>query len=218
METSSALGRLRNPFDIEGLISTALPAGAGVVACRWALNEAGPFEQPTEPGKAPAPGIKHALAIYLAARFGGQLIGQVFGSPQKGHYAEIAALGFGTELFARKRFFADSKWAQQNLYLAGVDDPADAYYRQGMGAFEQQSSIGETFTDDSGQTYVNTGDGWAVAGLGQLVQGEDGQIYQIAGPYEAPEDYAGVMMEAGMTGFGELEQSSRLGASSFGYA
>lgn len=211
---------MRNPFDIEALIGTALPAGAGVVACRWALNEAGPFEPPTEAGKPPVPGIKHALAIYLAARFGGQVIGQVFGSPQKGHYAEIAALGFGTDLFIRKRFFNDSQWAQKNLYLAGVDAPDDSYYRQGMGTFEEQSSIGETYTSpEDGQTYVNTGNGWAVAGLGQLIQGEDGQIYQIAGPYEAPEDYEPIMRD--VAGFGDLETTSQLGArhnSSFGYA
>lgn len=215
METSSTLGRMRNPFDIEGLLGMALPAGAGVLGVRWALNQAGPFEPDTQ-GKPPVPGLKHAFAIYLAARFGGQLVGQVFGSPEKGRYAEMAALGFGTDLFIRKRFFSESQWAAQNLYLAGVDDPQDAYYRQGMGAFEQQSSIGDTFTDEQGVTYISDGaGGWAVAGIGQLVQGEDGQIYQIAGPYEAPEDYEPIMRD--VSGFGDLETTSTLGSSSFGY-
>lgn len=218
MATTSALGRTRNPFDFDGLLSVLLPATGGVAAARWALNQAGPFE--TDPsGKPPVPGLKHAFAIWAAAHFGGQLLGQLFGSPAKGEYAKIAALGFGGDLFFRKRFMAESPWVQKNLYLGDVDR-GDGIYQENMGTFEASSQIGDAFTDAAGQTYVQTGDGWAVAGLGELgegsiVQGADGQMYQLSGDTEGSDGYQNIV--AGLETGSSLGEPTARHVSSFGY-
>lgn len=221
-----SLGRSRNPsFDLDGLIDTVPSATAGVWAARWATKQAGEFEN----GQ---PGIKHAIAIWAAAHFGGQMIGQLFGSHAKGEFARIAALGFGGDLFARLRFMKDSKFMQQNLSLAGFDDPetldgADDVPNYSDGAdlngFEQGSALGDSFTDAMGNQYVQTAQGWALAGMGdaQIVQGADGTLYQLgAGEFVYPNNYDSIMEVSG------FEQGSSIGfapasgshSSSFGYA
>lgn len=203
---SSGGYRKRNPghFDIDQVTDTLPAATGGIWAARWAVNMAGPMDAGE---KKDEPGIKHALAIWLAASFGGQLIGQVFGSAQKGEFARIAALGWGGDLFLRKRFLRDNEWVNKNLTLAGVDDPDDVWnYSEGqdLNGFQSQSALGDSFVDAVGNRYVRTAQGWALAGMGQpqFVQGEDGQIYQLgAGQgYTYPSDYDAIMAESGAAG------------------
>lgn len=162
---------------VDDVIEILPPATAGVWAARWAVAQAGEFEE----GE---PGLKHAIAIYIAASFGADLIGSVFGG-SKATYAKIAALGFGGDLFMRKRFMKESKWVTQNLSLAGVDAADQAY----TNAYSHGASYGtmgdDTFVDAIGNRYVSTPQGWALAGdddgTGQLYQTEDGQVYQLSG-------------------------------------
>lgn len=193
-------------------MDTVPAATGGVWAARWATKLAGPFENDE-------PGIKHAIAIWLAAKFGAEMIGSMFGSSAKGEYARIGALAFGGDLFLRKRFLKDSTWAQQNITLAGVDDGADDDMG-GLGGFESSSQLGDTFTDAMGNTYQQTAQGWALAGLGEG-DGTATELYEMGGfgnELVYPAEYAEVV-----SGF---EQSSPLGfppasgshSSSFGYA
>lgn len=217
--------RAMNPsMDLERTMDILGPATAGVWGARWAVKLAGPFED----GE---PGFKHALAVWLMARFGSDLIGNLFGSESRGTYAQIAALGFGGDLFLRKRFMKDSDWMKKNIELAGVD--ADDVYDYSEGAdldgFQQSSSLGDSFVDAVGNRYVQTARGWALSGDGQLVQGSDGQVYLLeggGGSYQYPSNYDAMMMDAGVSGF---QQSSSLGGlgvprgrasggNSFGYA
>lgn len=190
--------RRRNPssggsmFDIDRMMQI-VPAGtAGIQAARWAVKLAGPFE-PGAAGRSDKPGIKHGIAIALAAHFGGGLIGDLLGDPDKGAIAEIAALSWGGDLFLHRAFWDNpgpDSFATRNLYLG-----ADA----GGGASE--------FVDASGNRYIQTPQGWQLAGIemgagvetdepmtpGQIVVGPDGQQYMVAGDDEDRE-LAGIEM------------------------
>lgn len=158
-----------------------IPAGClGIGASRWAVKQAGEFV--TVPGIAePAPDFKHAFAIYLAATFGADLIGNILGSKAKAQIAKIAAFSWGGDLFVRKRFFADNAWMRENLY---------------MGAMVETSALGEEFVDAAGNRYVKTPQGWQLAGgfgqenedeiiipdeaeAGDVIQTEEGEFYQV---------------------------------------
>lgn len=201
----SYLARAQNPggLGFDQTIDIVPAATAGVWAARWAVAQAGEMED----GE---PGIKHALAIWLAASFGGQLIGSVFGD-SKTLYAQIGALAFGGDLFLRKRFLKDSEWAKKNISLGDDDSVA--------------IPAGGTYVDAMNNTWVETPDGWALAGMGddsQLYEDSQGNVYQLG---NIPGTYG--------AGFGAFENASPLGAfenasplggarasseSSFGYA
>lgn len=175
---SSGGRRRRNPtgdlLDFDRVIDQAPAATLGVLAARWLIKFAGPFEGSAAglaaggtTGGAPAPGVKHALAIMIGSKIAGDMIDGFM--PGKGHLAEIAALGFGGDLFLRKRFLANSPWMSQNLYMDG---------------FEMDSQIGQdSFTDATGQQYVRTPTGWALAGMGQsnLMVMPNGDVVQLDG-------------------------------------
>lgn len=226
--------RRKNPasFDLDNLMETMPAATVGSLAARWATGLAGPLDD----GK---PGIKHAIAIWIASHFGAQMVGQLFGSSAKGEYARIGAIAFGGDLFARKHLLAESEWATKNLYLGD-----EAYmvpdYSEGadLNGFEQTSALGDSFMDAMGNRYVQTAQGWALAGAGgmgaQVVQGEDGQLYQLMGDGSGgelvyPPDYDEIMEVSGFqqrSPIGGFQQQSPLGftpagashTSSFGYA
>lgn len=186
-----------------------VPAGTGGIwAARWGVKMAGEFED----GE---PGWKHAFAIWIAAGLGGDMIGNVLGSSQKGLYARIAALSWGGDLFARKVFMKESDWVEKNLYLGDEsfydDDTYDYSDDEDLDGFQDTSQLGaETFTDAVGNTYIRTARGWALAGanMGQpqtldqskLMVGPDGTLYQLqgnVGAYQYPADYENIM-EQGM--------------------
>ena len=215
-------------------MDTIPAATGGVWAGRWATKLAGDFE-PNDKG-IPEPGFKHAVAIALAASVGGDMIGNILGSPSKGEYARIACLGFGGDLFLRKRFMRDSEFVSENLSLAGIgydeedewDYEAEGGDMDGLGAeyaegpdgtlyqldgFQNTSAIGHghmgnvnTFTDAVGNRYVMTQSGWQLAGA--------------VGSPTYPNNYATIMES--VAGF---QNSSALGmeptrphsANSFGY-
>jgi hypothetical protein len=201
-------GRRRNPggnlLDFDRAIEVAPPATLGVLIARWLTKFAGPFEG-TVGGVPAQPGIKHALALLVGSKIGADIIDGFM--PGKGHIAEIAALGFGGDLFLRKRFMRDSRWMQENLYLEG---------------FDMDSQIGaDTFVDATGQTYVRTANGWALAGfdmhsqIGQYQPGQiftlpDGTVVQVEGEYESGDYAMGSQYESGSNAMG-------FGDSSFGY-
>ena len=198
----SYLARARNPLGLsfDQTLDIVPPATAGVWAARWAIAQAGEMED----GE---PGIKHAVAAWLAAAIGGSLIGSVFGDG-KTIYAQVGALAYAGDLFLRKRFLKDSEWAKKNVYLGDDATPA-----------------GGSYVDAMGNAWVETPEGWALAGLGddgQLYEDAAGNVYQLGG---LPGTYG--------AGFGAFEASSPLGAfeassplggarasseSSFGYA
>lgn len=222
-----ARGRASNPsMDLDRTMDIIGPATAGVWGARWATNLAGPFED----GQ---PGFKHALAIWLFARFGSDLVGSLFGSEAKGTYAQIAALGFGGDLFLRKRFMQDSDWMKKNISLQGVDVDAVYDYSKGqdLRGFQSQTALGDSFVDAVGNKYVQTAAGWQLAGgEGQLVQGDDGQVYLLegngGGSYQYPANYDAMMQDASVSGFQQQSVLGRLGVprkrassgNSFGYA
>ncbi len=178
----SYLARAKNPaLDLDSTIDIVPPATAGVWAARWAVAQAGEFED----GE---PGIKHALAIWLAASFGADLIGSIFGD-SKATFARIAALGYGGDLFLRKRFLKDSEWAKKNISLSGDDDDF--------------APAGGAYVDAMNNTWVETPQGWAMAGLGdpQLYEDGQGNVYQLGA---LPGTYG--------AGFGAFEASSSIGA------
>jgi hypothetical protein len=214
--SSSGITRRSNPsLGLDELLDTVPAATLGVQAARFATRMAGDYE-------ADGPGLGHAIAWWLAATFGGQMVGSLFGSATKGSYATIAALGWAGDQLLWKRFFATKpgedlqptgikKWAAENMYLG------DGYY---MGGFEETSPIGATeFEDALGNRYVSTPEGWAMGGDGEVYQGADGQLYMGQG-YEYPADYVEIMQ-----GVGGFEQTSpiggggsmRRGNSTFGY-
>jgi hypothetical protein len=193
--------RRSNPmsFNIDHITDTVPSATAGVWAARWAVKMAGAMEN----GE---PGIKHALAVWLASSLGSQLISSMFGSAAKGEYARIAALGFGGDLFMRKRFMAQTKWVQENLYLDGVDDMDDVPdYSDGddMNGFQAHSALGDSFTDAAGNTYVATERGWQLAGMGETFVDSQGNVFELSGgmgtqDFQYPANYNQLMNGAYM--------------------
>jgi len=192
----SATGyRTKNPnmFDIDRVMDVTPAATAGVWAARWALKMAGPFEN-AEGGKAQRPGFKHAIAIVIASNVVQGIADSVLGHG-KGTFAEIGALAFGGDVFARTTLFDNSKWVTDNLYLGDhdADDDDDELDLEG---FEQQSALGEP----------------------QYAVGPDGTLYEMSGSDAAPDP----AYERTLSGF---EQQSALGAwgglptaaNSFGY-
>jgi hypothetical protein len=215
-----SLGRSRNPsFDIDHLVDTIPAATGGVWAARWATKLAGPME-------AGQPGLKHAIAIWIAAHFGGQMIGQLFGSTAKGEFARIGALAFGGDLFLRLRFMKESAWMQQNLTLQGVDDVPDYSEGSDLNGFQDGTQLGDSFVDAMGNQYVQTAQGWALAGMGdaQIVQGADGTLYQLGdgsgGEFVYPSNYDSIMEVSGFESGSSIgfHPASGSHASSFGYA
>jgi len=222
--------RRKNPsaFDLDAITDTVPAATGGIWAARWATKMAGPFE-PDSAGVL-EPGIKHAIAIAIAASFGGDLIGDLLGSAQKGEYARISALGWGGDLFARMRFFRDSQFVNEQFFLGEVD--ADYYDGDEdddggeVDGFAAQSPLGavNTYTDATGQQWRFVPDrGWEpLSGVGaQFVSDDQGNVYQLDGAY--PQNYAR-QMTAGVSGLSGFQATSALGATgqpsesnSFGY-
>lgn len=200
-----------------GLV-TILPAATGGVAmARAATKLAGDMEN----GE---PGWKHALALWLAANLGGQLLSTVTRSQAAGSYAKIAALGFGGDLFLRKRFLKDNKFVKEHLYLDGVDDDSDGD-DDGVSGFQTASALGAEFVDTAGNKYVQTAQGWALAGTvgdAQFVQDENGQVYALSG-FQQQSALGTGQLNYGLRGipadpaYGS-NGSAVAGESSFGYA
>jgi hypothetical protein len=218
---SSGGYRRSNPisFNLDHLVEITPAATAGVWAARWGVKMAGPMDN----GE---PGIKHALAVWLASSLGGQLLGSAFGSEAKGAYATIAALGFGGDLFARKRFFKDTKWVQENIYLEGVDDMEEVddtpNYSEGadLNGFQQHSALGavDTFTDAAGNNYVRTEQGWALAGLGETFVDSDGNVFELQGgmgtqQFQYPPNYAQLIDGVGASYMGNVPSDPAYGPS-----
>lgn len=193
---SSGGYRRRNPagdlFDFDNITEKMPAATLGVMAARFAMKMAGPFE-PNTKGGPNLPGIKHAIAMVLGAHFGAQFTGSMLGNG-KALFAECGALGFAGDLFTRTRLLNDSPWAQENLYLNGPEDDADGGYEEGISGFEDTSALG----------------------AGEYVVGPDGTLYQMSGTPVAtdPAYYPG-----GNTLIGFEDRSALASAeSSFGYA
>ena len=206
--------RRKNPgiFDTDSLMDTLPSATGGVLMSRWAVKQAGDFELVGPKGaEYLAPSWKHALAILVAASYGGELIGNVLGSAQKGEYARIAALGYGGDLFYRTRFARDSEWSQNNLNLDGLGEDEEVIFVDEDGnqvdaegnlmGFEATSPLGEYVSDEAGNVY-------------QLDGGDMGADY--------PANYRNITNAAAMGGF---EATSPLGmapadagSNSFGYS
>lgn len=183
-------------------------ATIGIMASRFAVKQFGEFEP--DPKGSPQPTLWHALAVLLAANVSNVVMGSLFGGAS-GAYSAIAALGYGGDMFLRQRFLRGNVWMLQNMSMAGLEE--DYEYPQ-LEGFQQQSPLG-SFVAADGNTYVASGNGsWQLAGLGsQIVQGEDGTLYEMSGPGDG----------AVLAGF---QQQSALGFvpassnpnSSFGYA
>jgi hypothetical protein len=186
--------------DMNGLMEVLPAATGGVLAARWAVQQAGEFKA-NEKGVA-EPGFSHALAIYLAARFGGQMIGSLLGDPHKGTIAAISALGFGGDMFLRLRFMRDNETFKKNFSLAGYDD--DAYVDN---QDEPYADMG-AYQDAVGNTWVRTASGWQLSGYHDSAT--------------EPQRLAGFQSQSALGGF---QNQSALGGgavsnrrSSFGYA
>jgi hypothetical protein len=199
--------RQRNPgLNFDSAIDIIPAATAGVIAARWAVKLAG--ELPDD-----KPGIAHAIAVYLAAVFGGDLIGSLLGSSTKANYAMIGALGFGGDLFTRKVFLSESDWAKENLYLGEADEDEDEDEDEDvdLSGFTDQSALG----NPAGQQYVDEhGRKWMQSGTGQWML--------LSGP-ESPaggDDYAVQADPSTYAGFADQSALGRRrgGRSSFGYA
>jgi hypothetical protein len=179
--------RQKNPdmFDMDYLTETVPAATSGVLSARWGAKMAGDFEDVkttvnNQPVTYKAPGLKHAVAIVVAAHIGSSVAESMFGAG-KGAIAKIAALGYGGNLFVEKRFFRDNDWMRENL-LSGVDDDEA---EGAVGAFENKSTIGQ---DEP-----------------QLVQGPDGNVYQL-GDFQQ------------LSALGAFENRSAIGAVGNGYS
>lgn len=197
--SSGGYRRRANPmggdlFNLDRAIDALPSATGGVWAARFGAKMAGPMEDDK-------PGFKHALAMLIAAGVGENVMDSMFGA-NKGQIAYYGALGFIGDLFGRKVFFEESEWVKENLLLAGVDDDADTVdadedpeWDQDMSGFESQSALG----------------------AGEIFEGPDGQLYQLAGPAPDPARTPG-------GNFSGFESQSALGGarpsmeSSFGYA
>ena len=177
--------RRKNPnLNFDEIMSTLPAATGGVWAARWAVRQAGAFEIDKKTGN-PVPGFKHAIAVVIAAHFGSQVIGQLLGGSKEAEIAKIAAYGYAGDLFARLRFMQGNEWVNQNISLQG-----DTEYMAGS-----SSALGaDSFVDAVGNKYIRTEGGWALAGLGQgeeqgaVVQGPDGELYQVVEEEEEEED------------------------------
>lgn len=210
---STGYYRRPNPsFDVMHDATEVMPAGvAGIWLTRFALKQAGPYE-PDEKGVL-QPGIKHAVACYLAATMGAPLVGSVLGSGKES-IAHIASLAFAGDLFLRTRFMRDSEFVKNNLSLQGMGDDDEGYYvPDGMDGFATESPLGSSFTDAFGNTYTSTPQGWQLAGSDDLVMDEAGNLYQMGA---APRSYG----QARLSGFAQSSPigGARSGGSSFGYA
>lgn len=180
---STSYYRRPNPsFDVMNDLTDVVPAAtAGIWLSRFALKQAGAYEADAK--GALEPGIKHAVAIYLAATMGSALVGSMFGTGKE-HIAKIAALGFGGDLFLRTRFMKDSEFVKNNLSLQGLgydDDEPDAggyYVPDGMNGFQQESALGSTTVDAFGNRYVSTPQGWQLSG-GEVVQDAEGNLWEL---------------------------------------
>lgn len=206
--------RRKNPgmFDTDALMSTLPSATGGVLLSRWAVKQAGDFEL-TGPKDAQylAPGWKHALAIWVAATYGSELVGNILGSSAKGEYARIAALGYGGDLFFRTRFARDSEWSQENLNLDGLGDDEDVIFvdEDGNQVDEEGNLLGFESTTP----------------LGEYVTSPDGTLYELNGAMGAPQYPANYRNITNAAAMGTFEAESALGmvpamqgANSFGYA
>lgn len=208
--------RYSNPrgklFDVDDLMEKLPPATLGVMLARWAIKLAGPMEVTPEGNE--KPGWKHAIFAYIAAAWGSDFVGQLWGGDRSADYAEIAAYGYMGDLFLREFVFDKSdSWYRQNLYL-GADrrSPAGSPYgRQYMG----QTPTGTTFTDATGRTYVKGPRGWQLAGGGGAGAGGGmgAQPYAYQGMGAQPYAYEGQSLPMG--GF---SMSSALGGFSMNSA
>jgi hypothetical protein len=194
---SAAGYRQSNPnmFDIDRVMDVTPAATAGVWAARWALKMAGPFENATA-GKAQRPGFKHAIAIVIASNVVQGIADSVLGAG-KGAFAEIGALAFGGDVFARTTLFDDSKWVTDNLYLGDSDDSNDDEDLEGaFDGFEQESALGEP----------------------QYAVGPDGTLYEMSGADAMPDPayqrtLSGFETQSALGAWGGLPSA----ANSFGY-
>lgn len=241
--SSGGYYRRPNPDGVRGVMDMdtyyrILPAGtAGIWAARWAVKMAGDFEPNAE--GVPVPGVKHAIAIAIASAVAPKFIANLLGGrgSKEIEIAQIAAISYGGDLFARTRVFNKNQWVQDNISLgdnreyeyATQQAPADM---SGMGA--------DTYTDPAGNKYVRSGTGWALAGdwdfgavelppdaeTGDIVQAEDGEMYEVmeGGNVSSRPDLNGTMGAFEATSpLGGFEASSPLGgvapaSNSFGYA
>lgn len=205
----ASLGRVRNSaVGFEQAIDIVPAATAGVWAARWAVNQAGEFED----GE---PGLKHAFAIWLAASWGSELVGAALGEG-KGYYAKIGALAFGGDLFMRRRFLKDSEWAKKEISLAGVDADADNTYRYDQGR-DYQTMGAASMVDAMGNRYVQTDQGWALGEEdGTLYVDEDGNLITLGrlGAFENQSPLGAFENTSRLAGFGAVGSTD----SSFGYA
>lgn len=175
-----APNRRRNPgmFDFDELMDVVPAATGGVFAARFALKQAGAWEADKATGVL-EPGIKQAIALWIGAHLGGQLIGSMLGDTTKGNVARIAALGYAGDLFARARFFKDSDWMKNNLSLQGPEyTDTDE-----LNGFQSQSALG-AYEDAMGNRWMQDGSGnWVLAGMGAEPNVVDinGTLYQLSG-------------------------------------
>lgn len=175
----SGQGYYRRPnpgFSFNEVMDVVPAATAGVMAGRFALKQAGAFEPGT--GGVLEPGIKHALALWAAAEFGGELVDSMFGHG-KGQMARIACYGFAGDLFLRTKFMRDSEFVKNNLSLQGMGDDygyeeADPDYETDpafISGFQSQSALGAPdMVDAFGNRFVSTPQGWQLAGSGSGAQ------------------------------------------------
>lgn len=173
---TSGYYRRPNPsgFDFNELTDTLPAATAGVLAARFAVKQSGAWEA-AQDGTL-EPGIKQAIAAWIGAIFGGQIVGQVLGSEAKGNVAKIAALGYAGDLFLRQRFMRDSEFVQKNFSLQGmgddedgelvIDEDGNVYQLNGFEASSPIGAVGETFVDAVGNRYQSTAQGWQLLGAG----------------------------------------------------
>ncbi len=187
--------RKSNPdvFDLDALMAIAPAATMGIWAVRYAMNMAGPFEIKTTTNAQGAtvqvaePGIKHAIAGLIGAKFGSGLVAQMLGDNSKETIALYSGIGFVGDVFLRKRFLADNKFVSENLMLAGVDDC------DGLSGLQEGSQLG-----DDGVQYV---------------QDADGNVYQI----EAGDDGMSGLQEASQLGAANMPRGGSSSGSTFGY-
>lgn len=202
--------RMSNPrggglFDLDYLMDTVPAATLGVWLARWAIKMAGPLELDAAGNK--RPGIKHGIFAYLAARFGGDMIGNFFGAERAGDVSQIAAYGYLGDLWARTYFFTEpDSWYRQNLYLGAGDYPGP-YGKQYLG--QGQAQQGTTFADATGRRYVKGPRGWQLAGVGAQPYAYEGQT--VPGMGAQPHAYEGMGGFSAQSALGGFSAQSALG-------